>query len=108
MPLPAFMSPSWIENEMSELFMSAIRLGTPVRAWTSLYGRSPHRPTAYSNVLLLPFPLPATAIPAVAAAARATSRTRTSLRRDTASSPVDELCEPVAARPAGGFRPGDD
>src|SRR5262249_44085720 len=35
MPLPAFRSPSWIENEMSELFMSAIRFGTPVWACTS-------------------------------------------------------------------------
>jgi len=53
--------------------MTASKLGTPVEIWTSLYGRSPQRPTAYSNVFLFVSPLPPTASPVVIAAATTTA-----------------------------------
>src|SRR5262245_18586736 len=46
-PLPALRSPSCTLNARCWSFISAIRFGTPVRACTSLYGRSPQRPIAY-------------------------------------------------------------
>ena len=44
---PLLRSPSCAVNARFWLFMSAIRFGTPVVAWMSEYGRSPHSPIAY-------------------------------------------------------------
>src|SRR6478609_6000063 len=103
---PFLRSPSYTENSMSWLFMSAMRFGTPVCACTSEYGRSPQRPIAYSNFLSSPRSLPATAKPAATAPAATThSRTTETLRFDML--PPRGRCQrdPLARGPARGYQP---
>src|SRR5262245_5312718 len=95
MPFPAFRSPSWTENSMSELFMSAIRFGTPVWACVSEYGKSPQSPIAYSKVFLFVSPFEPTAMPVTSAAAASAARMESSGLRVIVSSFRREEQEPA-------------
>src|SRR5262249_20799804 len=84
---------------MSELFMSAIRFGTPVWACRSEYGRSPQRPIAYSNVLLFFLPSSPIATPAVSVTAAIAATARNSTLRVLITPPLSGAGT-LARRPA--------
>jgi hypothetical protein len=67
--LPALRSPSCTENSISELFMSAIRFGTPVRARVSGVGQVAPEPDRVLERLVVLLP----SSPVATLAARATA-----------------------------------